>query len=66
MSDTVEAPNQPVITRQQAAQAMVSYFLANADAGDHAANDELIAELAHRQRQARHDVTRSSESREVP
>lgn len=48
MSDPVEDPDQPVITRQQAAQAIMSYFLANAEAGNHAANDELIAELARR------------------
>jgi len=32
--------------KQLAAHAITSYFLANADAGNHAANDELIAELA--------------------
>jgi GGDEF domain-containing protein len=31
-----------------AAEALRDYFLANADAGDHAANDELIAELVRR------------------
>ncbi|MGH3888481.1 MAG: hypothetical protein ACRDSZ_18290 [Pseudonocardiaceae bacterium] len=31
-----------------AAQALCDYFLANADCGDHAANDELVAELLRR------------------
>ncbi len=31
-----------------AAEALRDYFLANADRGDNAANDELIAELVHR------------------
>ncbi|MGH3874263.1 MAG: hypothetical protein ACRDSR_22640 [Pseudonocardiaceae bacterium] len=31
-----------------AAQALCDYFLANADRGDHAANDELVAELVRR------------------
>ncbi|HET9254673.1 MAG TPA: hypothetical protein VFO16_05665 [Pseudonocardiaceae bacterium] len=53
MSDTVPSPDQPVISRRLAAEAIVNYFLANADAGNHAANDELVAELARRQREAR-------------
>lgn len=47
MSDSVEKLDQP-ITQQQAAQAIVNYFLTNAEAGNHEANDELIAELARR------------------
>ncbi|MDQ2882495.1 MAG: hypothetical protein M3Y48_15170 [Actinomycetota bacterium] len=31
-----------------AAQALCDYFLANAERGDHGANDELIAELVRR------------------
>ncbi|MGH3824097.1 MAG: hypothetical protein ACRDRA_14895 [Pseudonocardiaceae bacterium] len=31
-----------------AAQALCDYFLANADCGDHAANDELVAEMVRR------------------
>jgi hypothetical protein len=31
-----------------AAQALCAYFLANADRGDNAANDELVAELVRR------------------
>jgi predicted transcriptional regulator len=53
VSDTTPDPDRPVISRKLAAQAIVNYFLANADAGNHAANDELIAELARRQHQAR-------------
>ncbi len=50
MSDLVEHFDRPLIPRQLAAQAIMNYFLANAEAGSHAANDELIAELARRQR----------------
>lgn len=50
MSDAVERPDQPVITKQQAARAIMNYFLANAEAGNHAANDQLIAELARRRK----------------
>jgi hypothetical protein len=40
-----------VITNQQdAARALANCFLANADAGRNAANDELIAELLRHQR----------------
>lgn len=53
MSDAVERLDQPAVTRQQAAQAIMNYFLANAEAGNHAANDELIAELARHQRERR-------------
>jgi predicted transcriptional regulator len=53
VSDTVPNPDRPVISRRLAAQAIMNYFLANADAGNHAANDELVAELARRQREAR-------------
>jgi predicted signal transduction protein with EAL and GGDEF domain len=50
MSGTVENTGRPVLTRQLAAQAIVDYFLANADAGNHAVNDELVVELARRHR----------------
>lgn len=51
MSDARENLDRPVITRQLAAHVIVDYFLANAEAGNHAANDELIVELARRQDQ---------------
>lgn len=39
----------PVIPNPAAAaQALCDHFLANADRGDHAANDELVAELVRR------------------
>lgn len=38
----------PVISADAAARALQEYFLANADRGDNAANDELVTELAHR------------------
>ncbi|MGH3936765.1 MAG: hypothetical protein ACRDS1_17585 [Pseudonocardiaceae bacterium] len=53
-SSALEAPGgqpdpSPVITSPAAAaQTLCDHFLANADRGDHAANDELIAELLHR------------------
>lgn len=53
MSEVVEDPGQLVISRQLAAQTIVNYFMANADAGNHAANDELITELASHQREQR-------------
>lgn len=62
-SSTPEAPcgqpdPNPVITRPvimsptTVAQALCDHFLTNADRGDHAANDELIAELLRRIRAA--------------
>ena len=45
-------PEPASITREQAAQAIVNYFLTNAESGDHAANDELIAEMARRRQTA--------------
>lgn len=53
-SSTPEAPGgqpdpSPVIMNSAAvAQALCDHFLTNADRGDHAANDELIAELLRR------------------
>ncbi|MGH3976312.1 MAG: hypothetical protein ACRDS9_23765 [Pseudonocardiaceae bacterium] len=58
-SSVPEAPGgqpdpSPVITRPvisssaAAAQVLCDHFLTNADRGDHAANDELIAELLRR------------------
>ncbi len=46
----IEKVAAPGATKQQAAEAIVNYFLTNADTGNHTANDELIAELARRQR----------------
>ncbi len=51
----------PVIDNPAAAAlALRDYFLANADRGDHAANDELVAELVRRIRvhQASYDGRR--------
>lgn len=53
MSDAVEKLDQPVITQQQAALAIMNYFLANAEVGNHAANDELIVELGRWRRDTR-------------
>ncbi|HKR48024.1 MAG TPA: hypothetical protein VJT72_00325 [Pseudonocardiaceae bacterium] len=47
----------PLISASVAAQALQEYFLANADRGDNAANDELVTELLRRIRalRASHD-----------
>lgn len=42
-----------ITNHQDAARALVNYFLANADAGNNAANDELIVELLRHQRRLR-------------
>ncbi|MGH3814030.1 MAG: hypothetical protein ACRDUV_16525 [Pseudonocardiaceae bacterium] len=47
------APDSPLISGDAAARALQDYFLANADRGDNAANDELVAELARRIRTLR-------------
>ena len=50
----VESVEDPVILdRQDAAQALLRYFLANADANDHDANDELVQEFRRRARRPR-------------
>lgn len=54
--------DRPMLTRELAAYAITSYFLANAEAGNHAANDELIAELARR----RQSVTSPGVLRRLP
>lgn len=41
-------PNPMMPSQAAAAQALYDYFLANADRGDHAANDELVTELLRR------------------
>ncbi len=46
MSSPVPGP--PVISTDAAAKALQEYFLANADRDDHAANDDLVAELVRR------------------
>jgi len=46
-------PDPPVISADAAARALREYFLANADRGDDAANDELIAEMLRRIRARR-------------
>ncbi len=48
--NTMNNHDQQVTTQQLAAHAIMNYFLANAEAGNHAANDELIAQLARHQR----------------
>ncbi|MGH3697537.1 MAG: hypothetical protein ACRDRX_26755 [Pseudonocardiaceae bacterium] len=42
------APGQPMISTAVAATALYELFLANADRGDNAANDDLIAEMVGR------------------
>ncbi|OLR92138.1 hypothetical protein [Actinokineospora bangkokensis] len=50
----LEHPDDPVIAdRQDAARALLRYFLANADANDHVANDELVEEFRRRARSGR-------------
>jgi hypothetical protein len=46
-------PGPPVISVDAAARALQEYFLANADRGDNAANDELVAEMLRRMRALR-------------
>ncbi len=41
-------PGPPVISADAAARVLQEYFLANADCGDDAANDELVAEMLRR------------------
>ncbi|WP_424187499.1 hypothetical protein ACOBQX_06765 [Actinokineospora sp. G85] len=44
--DPADSPT--ITTRQDAAAALVRYFLANADANNHDANDDLVQELRRR------------------
>ncbi|MGH3550386.1 MAG: hypothetical protein ACRDQU_20165 [Pseudonocardiaceae bacterium] len=53
-------PNPAIMHPASAAQALCDHFLTNADRGDHAANDELVAELLRRIR-ARQAVIAASE-----
>jgi hypothetical protein len=46
-------PGPPLISADAAARALQEYFLANADRGDNAANDEFVAELLRRMRALR-------------
>ncbi|MGH4007429.1 MAG: hypothetical protein ACRDTH_04550 [Pseudonocardiaceae bacterium] len=46
-------PGPPLISADAAAQALQEYFLANADRGDDAANDELITKMLRRMRASR-------------
>ncbi len=46
-------PDPPLISADAAASALQEYFLANADRGDNAANDELVAEMMRRIRARR-------------
>lgn len=41
-------PDPPLISADAAARALQEYFLVNADRGDNAANDELVAEMLRR------------------
>lgn len=41
-------PGPPTISAEAAATALCEFFLANADSGDNAANDHLIAEMVDR------------------
>ncbi len=51
MSSSV--PDPPLISADAAARALQEYFLANAERGDNAANDELVAEMLRRIRALR-------------
>lgn len=46
-------PDPPLISADAAASALQEYFLANADRGDNAANDELAAAILRRIRTRR-------------
>ena len=50
---TSPVPDPPLISADAAARALQEYFLANADRGDNAANDELVAEIMRRIRASR-------------
>lgn len=41
-------PDSPMISTQDAARTLCDLFLTNAEQGNHAVNDELVAELVHR------------------
>jgi hypothetical protein len=41
-------PDPPLISADAAARALQEYFLDNADRGDNAANNELVAEILRR------------------
>ncbi|MGH4009047.1 MAG: hypothetical protein ACRDTH_12985 [Pseudonocardiaceae bacterium] len=49
----LRAPGPPLISADAAASALQELFLTNADRGDNAANDELVAELVRRIRAQR-------------
>lgn len=46
-------PDPPLISADAAARKLQEYFLVNADRGDNAANDELVAEMMRRIRALR-------------
>jgi hypothetical protein len=52
-SDPVSTDGQPLISAEAAARTLQEHFLDNADRGDNAANDELVAELVRRIRALR-------------
>ena len=52
MTDLPADPAEPVIaSREDLAQALTAQFLGNADAGDNAANDEIVTAMDRRRRQ---------------
>ncbi len=51
--DHPDSVSPPLISVEAAARALQEYFLVNADRGDNAANDELVAELVRRTRALR-------------
>lgn len=50
---TSPVPGPPLLSADTAARALQEYFLANADRGDNAANDELVVEMLRRIRARR-------------
>ncbi|MGH3823261.1 MAG: hypothetical protein ACRDRA_10585 [Pseudonocardiaceae bacterium] len=57
-ADVADAPGRsgldPVMSRQDAARVLCELFLTNAEQRNHAANDELVAELVRRIRVRQH------------
>lgn len=53
MNHASPVPDPSLISADAAARALQEHFLANADRGDNAANDELVAEMLRRSRALR-------------
>ncbi len=51
---SVPIPELPVMSAQDAGKVLCELFLTNAERGNNAVNDELVAELVHRIRTAQH------------